>query len=69
MKRNMGTGDQLIRFGIAVIILVLYFTQIINGALAIILLVVSGILIFTSFVSFCPLYLPFGINTKKKIEH
>lgn len=62
----MGTADRVIRFVLAIIILVLYFTQIISGALAIILLVVSGIFIITSFLSFCPIYPPFGISTNKK---
>jgi hypothetical protein len=29
-------------------------------------LIFAGILIVTSFFSFCPLYLPFGISTRKK---
>jgi hypothetical protein len=51
---------------VAVVIAVLYFTHQINGTLAIIGLVVSGIFIVTSFMSFCPLYWPFGISTSKK---
>lgn len=69
MKKNMGTADRVIRFGMAIIIAVLYFTQIINGALALVLLLLSGVFIVTSFFSFCPLYLPFGISTNKKPEH
>ena len=51
---------------IAVVIAVLYFTNVINGVVAGILLVVAGIFILTSFISICPLYLPFGINTGRK---
>jgi hypothetical protein len=68
MKKNMGTIDKVIRVLIAVIIGVLYFAGIISGTLAIILLILAGIFILTSIVSFCPLYLPFGINTDKKKE-
>ncbi len=66
MKKNMGMADRIIRILAAVVIAVLYFTNVINGTLAIILLAVAGIFILTSFISFCPLYLPFGIRTNKK---
>jgi Protein of unknown function (DUF2892) len=66
MKKNMGMVDRIVRILAAVVIAILYFTHVINGTLAIILLVVAGIFILTSFMSFCPLYLPFGIRTNKK---
>ena len=55
MKKNMGSTDKIIRILIALVIGVLYYTETIRGTTAI-----------TSFISFCPLYLPFGINTSKK---
>lgn len=64
----MGSIDKIIRISIAVIIAVLYFTNIISGTLAIILGAFAIIFIITSFISFCPLYLPFGISTKKNRE-
>lgn len=63
MKANMGNTDKVIRILAAIIIGVLYFTQVISGTLAIILLVVAAVFILTSFLSFCPLYLPFGLST------
>lgn len=68
MKKNMGTVDRVIRILLAIVIAILYFTHAISGTLAIVLLIVAGIFIVTSFISFCPLYLPFGINTGKKKE-
>lgn len=68
MKKNMGMADRIIRILAAVIIALLYFTNQISGMLAIILLVFAGVFILTSFISFCPLYLPFKINTNKKSE-
>ncbi|MBL0055190.1 MAG: DUF2892 domain-containing protein [Chitinophagaceae bacterium] len=65
MKKNMGSIDRIIRVVIAAVIAVLYFTNIISGTLGIILLALGGIFLLTSLVSFCPLYLPFGINTCK----
>jgi len=36
---------------------------VITGTLGIVLLVFAGIFVVTSFVSFCPLYAPFGLST------
>ncbi len=66
MKANMGNTDKIIRILAAILIGVLYFMQLISGTLAIVLLIVAGIFILTSFLSFCPLYLPFGLSTAPK---
>ncbi len=66
MKKNMGTTDKFIRIGIAVVIAILYFSKLITGTGAIILGALALVFMFTSFIGFCPLYLPFGINTLKK---
>ena len=66
MKPNMGTADKVFRILIAILIIVLYFTHIISGTVAIVLIVFAGVFILTSFMSFCPLYLPLGISTKQK---
>lgn len=63
MKKNMGTADRIIRVIIAAIISVLYFTGIIPGTLGVILLVLAGVFVLTSLISFCPLYAPFGLST------
>jgi len=66
MKANMGTADKVIRILVAVVIAALYFMGAITGTLAIVLMVLAVVFVATSFLSFCPLYLPFGISTKKK---
>jgi hypothetical protein len=66
MKKNMGNIDRAIRIMIALVLIVLYFTNIITGTLAIVLLIVSALLIVTSIFGICPAYLAFGINTTKK---
>ncbi|MFN8244490.1 MAG: DUF2892 domain-containing protein [Ferruginibacter sp.] len=65
MKKNMGTADRIIRLIVAAVLAILYFTNVVTGTLGIILLVVAAVFVLTSFISFCPLYLPFGINTCK----
>jgi hypothetical protein len=66
MKSNLGGLDKVIRIFAAVTIGALYFMHWIAGTLGIILLVVAGILILTSLVSFCPLYAVFGIRSNRQ---
>ena len=66
MKTNMGSIDRVVRIVIAMIFIGLYFANIVTGMLAIVLLVLAGVFILTGLFSFCPLYLPLGINTRKK---
>jgi hypothetical protein len=65
MKKNMGLIDKVIRSILAGFIALLYFTNLISGTLALVLGAFAIIFLLTSFVSFCPLYAPFGINTRK----
>jgi len=66
MKNNMGSIDKAIRSIAAIIVAILYFTNVITGTLGIVLLVFAVIFVITSFISFCPLYTLFGINTCKR---
>lgn len=59
----MGGADRIIRVIIAAIIGILYFTDIVTGTLGMVLLVLAGIFLLTSFISFCPIYAPFGMST------
>jgi uncharacterized phage infection (PIP) family protein YhgE len=66
MKKNMGRADKTIRIFITAVIALLYYTDVISGTLAIVLMVFAIIFIVTSLVSFCPLYTLLGTNTCKK---
>jgi hypothetical protein len=66
MKKNMGTADRVIRTVVAVVIALLYFTGTISGTLAVVLSIVAIAFLLTSAIGFCPVYVPFGISTKKK---
>jgi hypothetical protein len=66
MKRNMGVFDRAIRVILAAIVLILFFTKQITGTAAVVLGIIAVILILTSLVGFCPLYVPFGMKTAKK---
>lgn len=65
MKKNMGNSDKLIRILIAVVIAALYYTKVIDGTVAIILMAVGIVLLLTSLLNFCPLYTILGVNTCK----
>lgn len=64
----MGNADRIIRILIAAVIVILFAANIITGTLAIVLLVVAGVFLLTSFLGFCPLYLPFGISSCSRKE-
>ena len=66
LKKNMGTLDRTIRLVLAAAIAILYFTGNLSGLAAIILGILAIIFVVTSFIGFCPLYVPFGIDTHKK---
>jgi Protein of unknown function (DUF2892) len=63
MKKNMGNTDRLIRIVLAAVFAILYFTNTVTGTFGIILLVLGGVFLLTSFISFCPLYTLIGLNT------
>jgi len=65
MKKNMGSADRIVRLILAAIFAVLYFTNVVSGTFGIILLVLAGVFVLTSLISFCPLYAPFGFSTCK----
>jgi len=63
MKPNMGSADRIVRVLLAVVFSILYFTGTVTGTFGVMLLVLGGVFLLTSVVSFCPLYAPFGIST------
>ena len=66
MKKNMGSTDKIIRILIAIVIAALFFTNVISGTLGMVLLVLAGVFVLTSLISFCPLYTLFGMSTCPK---
>ncbi len=62
MKKNVGRLDQIIRIVLGLAVLSLFF--ILDGGLRFISLL-GIVFILTGVINFCPLYLPFGISTRK----
>jgi hypothetical protein len=65
MKKNMGNADKAIRVILAITIALLYYFNVIEGALAYVLMAFAIIFLVTSFINFCPLYSLIGVSTCK----
>ena len=68
MKANIGSSDKLIRLGVSIVLIVLFYLEIITGTMGIIALLIALLLTITSLINSCPLYSIFKINTAKKKE-
>ncbi len=66
MKKNMGTIDRVLRSAAALTVGALYFTGQISGTLALVLGAFAVIFLVTSFVAWCPAYMPFGFSSRKQ---
>jgi len=65
MKKNMGSSDRIIRSVIAILVFILYVTNVISGTLGLVLTIVATVFLLTSFAGVCPLYSLFCISTCK----
>jgi hypothetical protein len=65
MKKNMSSADRVIRVILAIIMVALYFTGTVTGTLGIVLVVLAGVFVLTSLISFCPIYAILGMKTCK----
>jgi len=63
MKKNLGGADRSIRILLAAVFAYLYFSGIITGTWGLVLVILGGVFVLTSLISFCPLYAVFGVNT------
>lgn len=63
MKKNIGSADKTIRIAFAMLVGILYFTDVISGTLALIVGSVAVVLLVTSLINFCPLYAILGTNS------
>lgn len=65
MEKNVGTLDRYIRTLVAIAVGVLYYLDILSGTVAIVLGICALALLLTSLTSICPMYLSFGLSTRK----
>lgn len=66
MKANIGPSDKLVRLLLAIVLIVLYYFDILTDTWGIVALIGALVLTVTSLINFCPLYPIFRINTNKK---
>jgi len=66
MQKNVGTIDRIVRVVLAVILGALILNGALAGTWAWVLGLLAIIFLITSAVSFCPLYLPIGLCTRKE---
>jgi hypothetical protein len=66
INKNMGLTDRIIRIVAAVVMLFVAFFVPVGDFLSTVLIILGVVFIGTSVISFCPLYLPFKINTMGK---
>ena len=65
MNKNVGKSDKIVRFIIAIVLVTLYFTNVVTGTLGIVFLVLAVVAVMTATLNFCGLYKLVGINTCK----
>ena len=66
MPKNMGIIDRVLRVIVAAVLGYLAWSPILNGVAAYIAAGVGVIMLLTSSIAFCPLYLPIKLNTGAK---
>jgi len=66
MTKNMGLVDRIVRIVFAVVVALLILLGQVTGIAAVILGIFAAVFLLTGAIAFCPLYLPFGISTRKK---
>ncbi|MFM1792006.1 MAG: hypothetical protein RLZZ252_360 [Bacteroidota bacterium] len=62
---NMGKTDRTLRLMVAFVIGVLYYLDKIDGPMGNTLLLLAIVFALTAFVRFCPLYVPFKMDTRE----
>ncbi len=63
MKKNMGIFDRILRIVLAIIVAILIYMETLTGTAAIVLGIIAGVFLLTSFVGFCGLYSLLGFTT------
>lgn len=68
MEKNMGRTDTRMRIIAALIIVLLYFFELLSGTMAIVLLTLAVVFLLTGAFGYCPIYALFGFSTRDKTK-
>ena len=63
LKSNIGTADRTIRLLIAIVLIILFYTEVLPGIFGVIGLILALLLTVTSLITFCPLYKFLNLNS------
>ncbi len=63
--QNESMLDQVIRFVLGAVLLYAWYTVLVTGVLATVVLVLGIILVLTGLIGWCPLYSLFGMSTRQ----
>lgn len=63
LKSNIGTADRTIRLLIAIVLIILFYTEVLPGIFGVIGLILALLLTVTSLITFCPLYKVLNLNS------
>lgn len=66
MKRNLSNIDRIVRVVLAAVFAYLYFGGVLPGTLGLVLFILGIVFVFTSIVSFCPIYAMLKLSTHKE---
>jgi hypothetical protein len=65
MKKNVGSIDQIIRYLLAALFIILFIFQVVSGIFGYILLALAVVFIVTALLNFCPIWWMIGTKTNK----
>lgn len=66
MTKNISSTDRIIRVVLAIVFTYLYFSGVVAGTIGLVLFILAIVFLFTSLLTFCPIYAIFGFSTNKK---
>jgi hypothetical protein len=68
LTRNVGALDRGIRLLLAGVAVALALARVVSGAMVVVLALVAVMLVATSIIGVCPLYLPFRWSTRRRSD-
>lgn len=63
LKSNIGTADRTIRLLLAIVLIALFYTEVLPGIFGVIGLILALLLTVTSLITFCPVYKILKLNS------
>jgi len=63
MKKNLGKTDRIVRVLLGLLLGLGYFTGMVEGTIATVVLVLAVVMFATAALSFCPIYAVLGLST------